>query len=77
MISGNRRMKTMKKKEEMQQCTSRGERERRNKITSLVKIGPPWSHFKASLMVLISGNDTLCRQTKKERMRAKKKVVLE
>lgn len=40
-------------------------RERRNNITSLVKIGPPWSHFKTSLMILISGNDTLCRQTKK------------
>lgn len=40
-----------------------------------VKIGPPWSHFKASLMILISRNDTLCRRTKKkerERMRAKK-----
>ena len=27
---------------------------RRNKITSWPKIGPPWSHFKASLMILIS-----------------------
>lgn len=67
------------KKKNRRNCVQAEDTEmRNNKITSWVKIGPPWSHLKASLMILISGNDTLCRQTKKKkRMRAKKKVVLE
>ncbi len=76
-----KRRKKKEKKKELEAAVYKQRREMRwlsrNKITSWVKIGPPWSHFKASLMILISRNGILCRQTKKKRMRAKKKVVLE
>lgn len=50
-----------------------GDERKQNNL--LVKIGLPWFHFKASLMILISWNGTLCSQTKKKEWEQKESGI--